>query len=182
MGANLPTRKKNRLPLEVYKGQQAYSLTLTTHSRRPWFRGGVLAQYCLKCLASSADGCGFSVYAYCFMPDHVHLLVGGQTDESDLVDFVKRFKQLTGWWFLNRYRAGSLKASPTPLWQRSYHDRVLRAEQDVRVIAEYIIANPVRAGLSDEPGHYANAGSLVWSDLGPAHDRRTSMEVGDLER
>jgi hypothetical protein len=33
------------------------------------------------------------------------------------------------------------------LWQRSFMDRVSRRRDDPRVIAEYVIGNPVRAGL-----------------------------------
>ena len=176
MAVNLPTRKKNRLPLEGYRGRQAYSLTLSTHSRRPWFREDAVVQYSLESLAQTADSCSFSVCAYCFMPDHVHLLVSGETDESDLVDFVKRFKQSTGWWFLNQYRAGGLKASPTPLWQKSYYDHVLRSEEDLRAAAEYIVGNPVRAGLASHIGQYRYAGSLVWPDLVPAAETKTFAE------
>jgi REP element-mobilizing transposase RayT len=31
--------------------------------------------------------------AYCFMPDHVHLLIHGQTDDSDCKSFIKLVKQ-----------------------------------------------------------------------------------------
>lgn len=176
MAVNLPTRKKNRLPLEAYRGRQAYSLTLTTHSRRPWFREDAVVQYSLESLAQTAESCGFSVCAYCFMPDHVHLLVSGETDEADLVDFVKRFKQGTGWWFLNQYRAGGLKASPTPLWHKSYYDHILRSEEDLRAVAEYIVANPVRASITHEVGQYPYAGSFAWPDLAPAAENQTSTE------
>jgi putative transposase len=115
MAGSLPVRKKNRLPLEAYKGRAGYALTVATHSRRPWFREEAIVQYCVKSLAESAQRCRFSVYAFCFMPDHVHLLVGGESDDADLVDFVKRFKQSTGWWFLNRYEAGGLPYGP--VWE-----------------------------------------------------------------
>jgi putative transposase len=115
------------------------------------------------------------VYAYCFVPDHVHLLVGSGEDGADLIDFVKRFKQKTGWWFSNRYvPSGSLKASPTDpaaakrsigLWQKSYYDHIVRSNENIRAAAEYIIANPVQAGLTREPGEYPFAGSFVWPDI-----------------
>ena len=51
---------------------------------------------------------------------------------------------------INRYlrRSGSL-------WQRAYYDRAARKDEDIRRIARYIIANPLRAGfernISDYP-------------------------------
>ena len=180
MTTNFPVRKKNRLPLEVYKGRVACSLTLATYGRRPWFTEDAVVDYCLASLAEVARRASFSVYAYCFMPDHVHLLLGGEADDADLLDFVKRFKQGTGWWFRNVYRAGGLKASPTPLWQKSYYDHTLRKEEGLLAVAEYIVGNPVRAGLAHEVGQYPYAGSLVWSDLRPSQERsKTSAEVRD---
>jgi len=95
------------------------------------------------------------------MPDHLHLLVGADPD-ANLIGFVKRFKQTTGWWFRNRYLAGSLKASPTSLWQRSYYDHVVRSEEGLLQIAKYIVANPVRAGLVESSVDYPLSGSFVW--------------------
>jgi putative transposase len=35
----------------------------------------------------------FGVITYCFMPDHSHLLVEGQDDQSDLQEFLRIWKQ-----------------------------------------------------------------------------------------
>jgi REP element-mobilizing transposase RayT len=85
------------------------------------------------------------------MPDHVHLLVEGTTESSDLRRFVKLAKQRSGAQYALRHRCA--------LWQEGYHDRVLRAEDDTRVMARYILANPVRAGLVEHPKDYAFSGS-----------------------
>jgi len=104
------------------------------------------------------------------MPDHAHFLVG-TTVESFLIDFVRDFKQETGWWFKSKYIRGRLKPSPTsvvhPLWQKSYYDHVVRSEEGLRAAAEYILGNPVRAGLTREVGDFSFAGSFVWPDLNP---------------
>ena len=42
----------------------------------------------------------------------------------------------------------------SPLWQRSFHDRALRAEEDLLDVARYVIANPIRAGLARSFGGY----------------------------
>ena len=138
-------------------------MTITTYRRTPWFRDVAVAKYCVGALKEAAGQESFRVYAYCFMPDHLHLLVGTGAD-ADLIGFVKRFKQATGWWVRNRYLAGSLKASPTSLWQKSYHDHVVRSEEDLLQIAMYIVGNPVRAGLVGSSAHYPFSGSLVWGN------------------
>ena len=40
------------------------------------------------------------------------------------------------------------------IWDRGFHDRALRAEDDVRAAARYLIANPLRAGLVEQIGDY----------------------------
>ena len=57
------------------------------------------------------------------------------------------------------WRLCAFEGSP---WQRSFHDRALRSEEDVRQVANYILMNPVRAGLVDEPSEYLLSGSLEW--------------------
>ena len=41
-----------------------------------------------------------------------------------------------------------------PLWQTGFHDRALRDDEDLRVAARYVVANPLRAGLVTEAGHH----------------------------
>ncbi len=40
------------------------------------------------------------------------------------------------------------------LWQAGFHDHGVRAEEDLRSMARYIVANPLRAGLVERLGDY----------------------------
>ena len=40
------------------------------------------------------------------------------------------------------------------IWQKTFYDHALRKEEDVRDIARYIVANPLRAGLVEHIGDY----------------------------
>jgi putative transposase len=93
--------------------------------------------------------------AYCFMPDHVHLLVEGVDLQSDLRTFVGRAKQHSGADFALKH--------DRRLWQPGYYDRVLRQDGDARRVARYIVNNPVRAGLVVSPRDYPFVGSDVWT-------------------
>ncbi len=148
-------RKRNRLPLEVYRGAGAYSLTLTCAHRRVVFADNGLVGSCIETLRSCAEKHGFAVLAYCFMPDHVHLLVEGGAG-SDVQQFVKDFKQRTGY----AYR----RVSGEPLWGKSYYDHVLRREEDVREAARYVVDNPVRAGLVAAARDHPYSGSFAWGE------------------
>ena len=71
---------------------------------------------------------------------------------------MKAFKQISGY----RYRRSAMQ----PLWQKGYYDHALRREEDVNQVAEYIVYNPVRAGLVDSPDRYPfSGGTLLAGDL-----------------
>ena len=138
-------RTSPRLKDFGYVGPFAYGLSLVTRARAARFTDSCVVQAVLNCLALSCARYGFSLQAYCFMPDHLHLLVSGR-DGSSLPDFVRHFKQLSG----HRYR----REHGSPLWQISYHDHVLRTDEDVLALARYIWDNPVRAGLVQDRSEY----------------------------
>ncbi len=92
---------------------------------------------------------GFDTLAFCFMLDHLHLLLAGR-DGSSLEDFVRYFKQTSGYHFKRTHGAG--------LWQISYYDHVVRRGEDVGQIAAYIWDNPVRAGFVENRFDYAFSG------------------------
>ena len=91
------------------------------------------------------------VIAYCFMPDHVHLLIEGCSEGADAAAFVHQAKQRSGYAFA--------REGEGPLWQPSYYDRVLRDDEASLAVARYIFDNPVKAGLVKSPGDYAFSGS-----------------------
>lgn len=41
------------------------------------------------------------------------------------------------------------------VWQEGYHDHAVRSEEDLRKLARYVVANPVRAGLVERLGNYS---------------------------
>jgi putative transposase len=50
------------------------------------------------------------------------------------------------------------------LWQRAYYDRAARKDEDIRRIARYIVANPLRAGLVQEIGDYPHWDCIWMTD------------------
>ena len=84
--------------------------------------------------------------AWIVMPDHIHWLF--DLKQKTLADVMRRIKSrstLT----INRRRR-----SKERVWQPGYHDRAVREEDDIRKMARYIIANPLRAGLVERVGDY----------------------------
>jgi REP-associated tyrosine transposase len=106
-------------------------------------------------LLRSVDAAAFAVDAYCWMPDHTHLLLEATSAESDLCRLMNTWKQVTGY--------AHKQATGKQLWQTGYYDHVLRPDEDRLPVIEYLIANPVRGGLVTEVGSYPFWGSGVWS-------------------
>jgi putative transposase len=88
------------------------------------------------------------------MPDHLHLLVEGQSDTSDCKRFIARAKQYSGFYYS--------KMNRQILWQRYGFEHVLHDDELSPVVARYILMNPVRAGLVETVDNYPFVGSLVY--------------------
>jgi putative transposase len=72
------------------------------------------------------------------MPDHWHGLIElGTRDNLSLV--MNRLKAITTKRLRHLHRG--------PVWDRGFHDRALRCEDDLTATARYIVGNPLRAGL-----------------------------------
>jgi len=138
-----------------YIGPYRYFLTFCARNRRPTFKAVTVVDQTLMQIRRTAREETFAILAYCFMPDHAHLLVEGTRADSDLKRFARFAKQRSG--------AAFALATGRPLWQEGFHDRVLRAGEDAKAVARYIVANPVRAGLVVSPADYSFSGSDVWT-------------------
>ena len=62
---------------------------------------------------------------------------------------------------VQRLKSLSSKALQSALWQKGFHDRAVRKEEDLAAIARYIVYNPVRAGLVHKVGAYPHW-DAVW--------------------
>ncbi len=105
-------------------------------------------------ISRAATENAFAVVAYCFMPDHLHLLIEARSDASDGKRFIKAAKQYSGFYYS--------KAHGQRLWQRYGFDHVLRHDEKTAVVARYILMNPVRARLCERIEDYPFAGSLIY--------------------
>ena len=144
-------RRPGRLPHVSYVGMQRYSLTLCTFERETRFTTHGVVDPIRSQLLQSAYEFRFELTAYCYMPDHLHLLAIGESEASDLERFMSRMKQDAGFWYAKTYRKR--------LWQDGYYDRILRNDEQTVGVARYILDNPVRAGLAATFDSYPFSGS-----------------------
>jgi REP-associated tyrosine transposase len=148
--------KRHRLPREHYRGQVNVALTLCVASKAGLFADSEVLSAFVSLLTASAKKHDCVVLIYCFMPDHVHLLLSGQSESSDTWAAVVRFKQQTGFW-LGRHRQDVC-------WQKDFFDHIIRRDEDLGAQVRYIAGNPVRKNLVRDWRGYPFTGS-VGADL-----------------
>jgi REP element-mobilizing transposase RayT len=85
------------------------------------------------------------------MPDHIHIVLEGISENSNLWKAIVLFKQLTGFWLKQNH--------PDIKWQKDFYDHVLRREELKKQI-RYILRNPVRKGLVADWKDYPYMGTL----------------------
>ncbi len=124
-----------------------YHLTVGTNARVPWFKDNCAAYQVARCVEDRQLLGDASTLAWVLMPDHLHWLCQlGEDDPLPVV--VARMKSATA------RNANAVLGREGQLWQKGYHERAVRSHDDVEQVARYIVGNPVRAGLADEPGAY----------------------------
>lgn len=119
------------------------------------FASGEAVDLARSQIQRSASEQQFAVIAYCFMRDHLHLLVEGQTDVSDCRRFIARAKQYSAYYHMRQFNER--------LWQRYTFERVLREQETTASVARYILENPIRAGLVKTVKEYPFLGSFVYT-------------------
>lgn len=150
----LPQRRRTRLARATYaQSGNVCSITVAVNDRRPVFSDHDVATDAVDVLKAHARKTGVLVYAYCIMPDHVHLVLEPSAT-CDIVTFVGQFKNLAQ---RSAWRRGVVGA----FWQTGFYDHFLRRDEQLDTVVRYVLENPVRGGLVYARQDYAFAGSLV---------------------
>ena len=144
-------RRRPRLPTKQYVGKQRYFLTFCCNQRQQHFADAQNVDDVRQEILRTASTNGIAVMAYCFMPDHLHLLAEGVTETADVTRFVKMAKQQTAYAFRRTHNA--------VLWQGGWHDHIIRPSEDIKATLRYLLENPLRAGLARSVADYPHIGS-----------------------
>ena len=91
--------------------------------------------------------CGFELYAYCLMSNHIHLLI--REGREPLATTMKRLGCRYVYWFNTKYqRVGHL-------FQDRFRSEAVENDAYFLTVLRYIHYNPVKAGLAGAPADYA---------------------------
>ena len=140
---NETVTRKNSLRLKDfdYSNERVYFVTIVVKTRRKLFYKEEFARQVIDCILGLRDSIKFNLYGYCLMPDHFHGLIGIGESEVKLGRIIGAFKSLTTRIYWN-YGDGKL-------WQRGYHDHIIRNEEDFFDCLKYTKENPSKANLED---------------------------------
>jgi len=135
---DLPHGKSLRAGRYSQSGQ-IYLLTAVTRNREPLFNDWPTGRYLVRQLQQAHTDQLAESLAWVIMPDHFHWLI--ELKNSTLPALMLTTKSHSAR-AINAHlgRTGSF-------WQKGFHDRAIRYEEDLLAVARYIIANPIRAGL-----------------------------------
>ena len=141
-----PFRRSPRMKTHDYTESYYYSLTVCTHGRKRLFTSSHVNQILIDTLRNYADRYSITLYAYCLLPDHLHILACPEGTES-VPKFINMFKgRIT---FLLRKRG--IKGR---IWQRGFYDHIIRHSESLETVTKYILENPVRKGIIDRFENY----------------------------
>ena len=129
--------------------------------RQPTFFGNSDYRMYLQLVADTKEKFGVNFWAYCLMPNHVHLIVVPERKDSlarlcrsTHREYARRINQREGW--------------RGHLWQERFHSFVMDEEYLLAAV-RYVELNPVRAGLcnhaADWPWSSARAHLQARSDI-----------------
>ena len=131
----------------VSRAGQIYHITTTTEDRLPLFRDFQCARITVAELRRLHEQNVVNSLAWVLMPDHLHWLVQ-LNGPIGLATVIKVFKGRSA------RQLGLHMETGGAVWQPGFHDHALRREDDIRKVARYIVANPLRAGLVERIGDY----------------------------
>src|SRR6476659_8640603 len=91
--------RPHRLDSTAYVGIHQYFLTICTYKRRPEFVDDSTVACVGDQFLQQAISHDVEILAYCFMPNHLHLVATSTSVERDFRKFIKISKQVSGYQF-----------------------------------------------------------------------------------
>ncbi len=133
----------------------AYLITASTYQRCRLFNDFTLARLLVGELIAESRRGSLGLLCWVIMPDHFHLLM--VLKAQNLSEVVNRIKGRAA------RRINLALGRRGKVWQSGYYDYALRDGDDVKGIARYMVANPLRAGLVETVREYP-LWDAVWID------------------
>ncbi len=153
--------------------RHAHLLTFSCFKKQDFLNDALFCQFLSESINRSSTKYNFSVWAYVFMPNHVHLLVWPQEEHYKISDILASIKQpvsrkATG--YLRRNEAERLvvlstgqKHRPYRFWMkgRGYDQNIVKLST-LRQVVDYTHSNPVRKELVRQAVDWKWSSASYW--------------------
>lgn len=100
----------------------------------------------LEIVQDASDEYHFSIYSYCLMNNHYHLLL--KTTDLNLSIFMQKINSRYSIYYNNKYKRVG------PLWQGRFKSWFVYDELYLKALVKYIEYNPIKAGITKKIGEY----------------------------
>ena len=161
-GKNFPQRKALRLKNFDYSTPGAYFVTICTHNRKcllshvvgaihesPEIQLTEYGKIIDRLINNIPLQPSVTIDQYVIMPNHIHLIIviGDDEEERAIRESPLRGRSLiskiVGFIKMNASKEIHRRYGNEPIWQRGFHDHIIRDQNDYEKIAKYICENPI---------------------------------------
>jgi REP element-mobilizing transposase RayT len=123
-----------------------YHIIVRGINRQSIFEDDEDRQKLLQTLLVYKEQCGYSIYAYCFMGNHVHLLL--KVGKEPLEQIMRRIGGSYVYWYNHKYdRIGNL-------FQDRFKSEPVETDAYFLTVLRYIHQNPMKAGIEGDISNY----------------------------
>ena len=147
----LPKRKSPRIPGYDYSANGAYFITICTHQKKSLFgpvgADSISARMIKRTFLETIQKYAYvKAPIYVVMPNHFHAIIEIERADMEsaptISQIIQAFKRLSTIEYIKLVNENALPPFDGKVWQRSFHDHVIRGEQDYLKIWNYIEGNP----------------------------------------
>ena len=146
-------RKSIRLKEHDYQQDGLYFITICIQNREHLlgnilddshviYDAGVMIEDVWNDLAKYYKG--IITHDFVVMPNHIHGIIELENSDLDLSEIIRRFKTFTTHQYINKVQNNSWKPFYKKLWQRNYHEHIIRNEKSLDKLQNYILNNPLK--------------------------------------
>ena len=151
----------------------AHELTFSCYRNHKFLLSDRTCQWLIESIESAREKHNFSLWAFVFMPEHVHLLINPMDEQYNISNILKDIKTDTARKavkYLKENNPSGLSKLNTAQKYRKYrfwqkgggYDRNIIKEKTLKDAVEYIHNNPVRKALVNEPGKWYYSSYNCW--------------------
>ena len=148
-------------------GTIRFLLTLCVENRQPVLATQTVFDRLVGFLIASPSRYHWFGHAFVIMPDHLHVMATMGPEAVTLGQWIKAMKAVVAGLEPDPANPGRMRRIPRAWqWQEGFYDHKFRTPESAARKWEYVMLNPVRAGLVTRPEEWPFTGEVVWDDAG----------------